>query len=980
MLFITSGTSTAINSHYKSALLGDLRLPVVVFFAATTSLALAHESPTEFSSTGTVAHTESGQSNEFVLESSQFAAPPMEAANPGVGIRPRAVQAYSAARGGAWSDIAPWPVLAVHANLLPNGKVLAWDATPDDFDEDPHISASVTTRVTVWDPETNEHLEANNNTDTDLFCAGSAHLWDGRVLFAGGDSEPNGQNGPLSNTNIYDPVTNTWERADNMSAARWYSSVAALPNGEMLTLGGSYSPNPLAEVFQFDKRWRSLNLAPPYSLSGEYQWLQSGPDGSVLYFGPHDLVSTIRTAGSGGWETNSVRDGFGYRGYGSYAMFDVGQILIAGGGDSSSSSVIVDAATKATRATGSMHFGRRQHNLTILADGSVLSTGGNNSGSDLVDLYTGVFTPEIWQPETGQWQQMNDMAVDRQYHSVALLLPSGKVLSAGGGYCGLCSRLSYHEQNAEVYSPPYLFNADSTLATRPEIEWAPESVNYDSQFQVQLDSANAITRAHLIKLGSVTHSENQDQRLVPLTYTQSGSLLNILSPKDRNIAPPGHYMLFVVQGTVPSVASIIRIGQPLVKSGQLVRDRIRAGEQHIYAFDVTTQQESFSAVMGALSADVDLLVREGTPPGWGDPDGDQDCVSRNSGANSEACLVTTGASGNWYVAVQAHADSNYSLLISANSRGNNSSNNTGAQFDFSDQSVNLTSSHTPISQQLVPTVPGNLRGAIYSPTSGEVFWEASVDNVGVQGYEVYRDGVLVRRFDARSYYQDDLQPGRTYTYSVLAYDDDGNRSPRSQTWSMTLPAVGESDFSVPIPPAAPGPDAIPLPVTNPEPPVEAATPDSPPPESLAPTPAEPALAPEPPPEPAPIPEPPPEPAAEPTPVNGIVFRLIDADADRLIDRYDNLVNGSDIRSSLLPTRQLNIEALVSGVSNITRVRFDFDGQNGFRNERFYPYALFGDHSADYIGFPIETGSHTVTARVFVRNNEVRKRTITFVVR
>lgn len=956
----------SITSHCHSfkipTLLGTpartwLQLLLALCFAATVP-ASAHENLV--GSSASKSHQQPLKAADNVVDEALNSLPGSAVYKPML----RAAEQYSKARGGSWSDVEPWPVLAVHANLLPNGKVLAWDATPDDFDEDPHTAESYTTRVTVWDPVTKEHLRANNNTDTDLFCAGSAQLWDGRVLFAGGDSEPNGLNGPLSNTNIYDYVTNAWERADNMAAARWYSSVAALSNGEMLTFGGSFSPNPIGEVFQLDKRWRSLDLKPPYSLSGEYQWLQSAPDGSVLYFGPHDLISTINTSDSGSWETNTVRDGYGYRGYGSYAMYDVGQVLIAGGGDSSRSSVIVDAMTKATRATGSMQFGRRQHNLTILADGSVLSTGGNYSGSDLIDLYTGVFTPEIWQPETGQWQSMNDMAIDRQYHSIALLLPSGEVLSAGGGYCGLCNQLSYHEQNAEIYSPPYLFNADSTPASRPGIQWAPDAVNYASRFEVQLGSARTIDKVHLIKLGSVTHSENQDQRLIPLSYTQNGPVLSISSPSHRNIAPPGHYMLFVVQGKVPSVASIVRVGQPLMQSGELLRNTIRAGEQHVYAFDVSAGQQSFSAVMGALSGDLDLVVREGIPPMLSDADANQDCVSRNPDSTSESCLVSTTQAGNWYVAVQAHAASNYSLLLSANMSAG--ANDLLSAFD--DAPVNVMSPHTPISQQLIPTVPTNLRGRIYSPTSGEVFWEASIDNGAVRGYEVYRDDVLVRRFDARSYFQNDLQPGRTYRYSVLAYDDEGNNSARSPVWSMTVPAQGDTPAAI-AGVVQPGADAIT------EPPLEAAIP--------APVPQpEPAPQPVPEPEPEPQPEPAPEPVPEPTPepTNDIVFRLIDADADRAIDGYRNLQNGSEIFLSQLPSQQLNMEAVVSGVATITRVRFDFDDREGIANERFHPYALFGDITGNYTGFPIGVGSHTVTARVFSGSTEVRKRSVRFEVK
>ncbi len=849
-----------------------------------------------------------------------------------------------ASQGGSWSEPEPWPVLAVHANLLPNGRVLAWDATPDDFDEDPHTTQNFTTRVTVWDPESNQHLAANNDTDTDLFCAGSAQLWDGRVLFAGGDSERAGRNGPLSNSNLYDPWTNTWKRTDNMMAARWYSSVAALPNGEMLTLGGSYSPQPLGEVFQLDQRWRALDLLPPYSLSGDYQWLQAGPDGEVLYFGPHDLISTVHTAGSGRWEVNTVRDGMGYRGYGSYAMYDIGRILIAGGGDSTRSAVVVNAQSKQTTGTGSMNVGRRQHNLTILADGSVMASGGNSSGSDLVDLHTGVLTPEIWNPDTGEWRLLNPMQIDRQYHSVAILLPDATVLSAGGGYCGLCTQLAYHEQNAEIFSPPYLFDENSGPARRPLIVSAPDAMDYGEPFSIELDSSMPINKAHLIKLGSVTHSENQEQRLVPLPISQSGNTLTTVAPAHRNFAPPGYYMLFVLSGGVPSVAKIVRLGQPLLQSGQLVRNTIASGQIHHYVYEPESSDASVSIVLGGLQGNLDLLLKLNAAPTEAEPDSSFVCVSRASGATSELCQFQLDSTDKIYIAVQAQQSSVYQLLL-------NSSDGGGQTQDlpFNDNDLNLDSAHTPLSEQLIPTTPSNVRGEVYSESSAEIFWDASIDNEVVQFYEVYRDGVLQLQLDARSWYQTDLQPATEYRYRVAAVDNDGNRSAFSAAVSLTTPGLPSLASALPV---ADNPNtAAPAPAPDPDP----------------------ALAPE------PVfgPDPVSNPVAPPPAESPIVFRLMDADSDKVIALHDNIQTGDSINQSLLPSAQLSVEARVSGIANISRVSFDFDGNIGFRSEFVAPYALFGDYAGDFIGMPFTLGAHVVTATVYVGDMAVATRSVSF---
>ncbi|MEM7256366.1 MAG: galactose oxidase-like domain-containing protein [Pseudomonadota bacterium] len=448
---------------------------------------------------------------------------------------------------GQWSDVQPWPVIPIHANLLPNGRVIAWDATPDDFDDDPHTTENYTTRVTVWDPLSNSFTNANNDTNADLFCAGSSHLWDGRILFAGGDSGIGGLNGPLSNTSVYDPDTNTWEQMEDMAAPRWYSSNAALANGETLTYAGTYAPAPVAEVFQHDETWRSLAIPSLTGISKNYQWMQTIPDGRVMTFGPQNTLATIDPQGDGTIVPGQTRDEFPQRHYGSYAMYDIGKVIVSGGTEdeggpfSYDSALLIDSATQQVTDTSPMTFARSQHNLTILADGSVLATGGHTSGAALIDPDAAVLRPEIWTLDNGQWSVMNDMQVDRQYHSVALLLPDATVLSAGGGYCGTCYELGYEEKNAEIFSPPYLFSQGDTLATRPQIALAPGSIDYNTSFLISTDNAAAIAKVNLIKLGSVTHSMNQDQRLIPLSYQRSGNSLQIQSPDNRNIAPPGHY-------------------------------------------------------------------------------------------------------------------------------------------------------------------------------------------------------------------------------------------------------------------------------------------------------------------------------------------------------------------------------------------------------------------------------------------------------
>ena len=192
-------------------------------------------------------------------------------------------------------------------------------------------------------------------------------------------------------------------------------------------------------------------------------------------------MRSLNTDGSGAWQTYGQRDTIN-RTYGSHALYDVGKILVPAAAASSADARVIDinGATPQVSQTTRMASGRRQHNLTVLADGSVLATGGNSSGAQLVDLGRGVYTAERWDPATGTWSTLAAEQVTRQYHSTALLLPDGRVLSSGGGICGDCAEVGYLAKNAQVFTPPYLFKRDGSgeLAPRPVISGAPTSANY----------------------------------------------------------------------------------------------------------------------------------------------------------------------------------------------------------------------------------------------------------------------------------------------------------------------------------------------------------------------------------------------------------------------------------------------------------------------------------------------------------------------
>jgi hypothetical protein len=144
--------------------------------------------------------------------------------------------------------------------------------------------------------------------------------------------------------------------------------------------------------------------------------------------------------------------------------------------------------------------------------------------------------------------------VPRLYHSTALLLPDGRVLVAGGGRFA-DSNEPTDQLSAEIYSPPYLFKG-----TRPTISSAPGTIQYAANFIVTTPEALQIASVALVRLGAVTHAFDQNQRYIPLTFQQAPGGLTVHSPSSAKLAPPGYYMLFIVNSTgVPSLASIVKL-------------------------------------------------------------------------------------------------------------------------------------------------------------------------------------------------------------------------------------------------------------------------------------------------------------------------------------------------------------------------------------------------------------------------------------
>ena len=436
---------------------------------------------------------------------------------------------------GQWSPVIDAPIVQVHLSLLVSGKVLSWGGANGEL---PYL----------WDPATGAFTEVP--APSNVFCAGHGFLPDGRLFVAGGHISAD-QGTP--DTNVFDPATGAWQALAPMAQGRWYPTNTTLPSGEVLTMAGRDENGGLVllpEVWN-GAAWRQLTSAPlalPY-----YPRNFVAPDGRIFYAGEGQQSYYLDVAGAGRW-TDGPRREFGSREYGSAVMYEPGKILYTGGGDPPTASAeIIDLNQPGPTwtFTGEMEFARRQMNATLLPTGDVLVTGGTSSGG-FNDPAGGVLAAELWHPATGTWTTMASSAVVRVYHSTALLLPDGRVLYSGSGDGDLGAEAD--ERSYELYSPPYLFNG-----ARPTITGAlPSSAGYGQTQVVNTPDGPGIAQVNLIRLGSVTHAFDQSELLVPLSFSPVAAGLTITFPSSRTAAPPGPYMLFLVNANgVPSVGRML---------------------------------------------------------------------------------------------------------------------------------------------------------------------------------------------------------------------------------------------------------------------------------------------------------------------------------------------------------------------------------------------------------------------------------------
>ncbi len=465
-----------------------------------------------------------------------------------------------------WSNLIGLPIVPVSAANLPDGKVVLWSAEDRfSFGNDTGRTYTVT-----FDPATNSATERIvTETGHDMFCPGIANLADGRVLVNGGLSSPK--------TSIFDATTGTWTNAGNMNIPRAYQGTTALADGSVLTLGGSWAGgvgNKHGEVWGEAAGWRRLSgvlIDPFLSLDStrnfgmdSHLWLLSAGNGRVLHAGPGFNMNWIDTEGSGRVLPAGRRGDDEFSINGSVVMYDVGRMLKVGGAPgydgikANGNAYVIELGTSLeVRKIRPMAYQRAFHNSVVLPNGQVVIIGGATVAVGFSDNNS-VLAPELFDPTTETFVTLPPLSVPRNYHSIALLLPDGRVLSAGGGLCG--TNCAANHADLQVLSPPYLFNADGTAATRPVIESAPTQANHGSTISV--NTTGSVASFVLMRSSSTTHALNNDQRRLPLSSRSTeADQYAVDMPSNPGWAVPGMYMLFALdENGVPSVARTLRIG------------------------------------------------------------------------------------------------------------------------------------------------------------------------------------------------------------------------------------------------------------------------------------------------------------------------------------------------------------------------------------------------------------------------------------
>ncbi|WP_052590483.1 galactose oxidase early set domain-containing protein [Luteipulveratus mongoliensis] len=483
----------------------------------------------------------------------------------GEGVRPFVgVPASGDPVKGSFSPVVDWPIIGIHAVVLPDGRVFSYGSNAQGAQTGQYI-------YDVWDPKKGTGADAHqvlpNRTSVDIFCSAQLLRPDGKVEIYGGDVDVDGvtTNKPNADITTFQPSTNTLTRTGEMQRKRWYASATTLHNGQAYVQGGSGGADH-PEVREASGGTRLLTGVDTSQLASGYPRNFVRTDGTIFGISAKAMYS-VNTAGVGSLTTKGTFPATNTGGTSSAVMYEPNKILQVGGGVVSGQAgskearvVDISAAAPVISSVPSMASGRHWSNATVLADGRVFVDGGS-SKANAVDpaLPNGgvAYTSELFNPKAKTWASGPTAKRMRLYHGTSTLLRDGSVLTMGGGAPGPQRNL-----NAEIYYPPYLFTATGQRAARPKITYLKPRLAPASAFSVASDQARSIRKIALVKTGSTTHSFNLDQRRLELSFSMRPGERRMMQAQlpSAGYTPPGYYMVFLIDDKgVPSEAGIVNI-------------------------------------------------------------------------------------------------------------------------------------------------------------------------------------------------------------------------------------------------------------------------------------------------------------------------------------------------------------------------------------------------------------------------------------
>lgn len=483
----------------------------------------------------------------------------------------------SAAVRGQWQD---FPVAiprrgngtidgVVHAILLKTGKVLFITADQTTLLWDPENTAA----STFEDPDNQPHLMPGGYSQ---ICGHHVQLSDaaGSIMSVGGGGY--GPNALAKAAYIFNPETQEWHRsANDMVSDKWYPTAVSLGGKKILVASGKTWDGDMelfdedSETFQpisgddkvFPNLYPGLHLLPNgaifYSRTG-FGTAGAGPGGTAYddpaaspdnLGGKRSAYFSFNPAMTGGtWQKITPSPVNRVKGFSVTLLKSTPpyvRVMVMGGVDDLTNDTyeMFDASVLSPTAGWGPAQGvpdgenRTLCSGVLLPDGKLFVCGGIQSANSPCTRFD---------PETDSWAAMAELPSIRDYHSVALLLPSGKVMMAG-----------WYNDKIEIFSPPYLFQGP-----RPEITDAPDMVHHGADFTIESPQAAELVKVTLVRPMAVTHQTDSEQRvieLLPFIHDHvNPDRIKLRAPNGDHphpMAPRGHYMMFAINNVgVPSVA------------------------------------------------------------------------------------------------------------------------------------------------------------------------------------------------------------------------------------------------------------------------------------------------------------------------------------------------------------------------------------------------------------------------------------------